>query len=64
MLQLELGVYTSFSSLKRASTQNVQMYMKKLGYAKKSGEVEHDFYEKLPEDNITPKLAAYDKLCP
>ena len=22
------------------------------------------FYKKLREDNITPKLAAYDKLCP
>ena len=32
------GVYTSFSSLKRASTQNVQMYMTELiGYVKKSG---------------------------
>ena len=33
---IELGVYTSFSSLKRTSTQNVQ-YMTNLGYVKKSG---------------------------
>ena len=56
------GVYTSFSSLKRASTQNVQMYKQSLGMLKKVDKL-NMFYKKLPEDNITPKLAAYDK-CP
>ena len=31
------GVYTGFSSLKRVSTQNVQMYITELGYVKKIG---------------------------
>ena len=57
------GGYTSFSLLKRASTQNVQMYMTELGYIKKVDKL-NMFYKKLPGDNITPKLAAYDKLCP
>ena len=57
------GVYTSFSSLKRVNTQNVQMYMTELGYVKKVDKL-NTFYKKLPEYNITPKLAAYDKLCP
>ena len=57
------GVYTSFSSLKRAGTQNMHMYKQSLGMSKKVNKL-NMFYKELPEDNITPKLAAYDKLCP